>query len=84
MTDRHDLVEPEGVNAESADGTAEGSTGTPEAGDVRAGGDPDAAPPARQDDEQRAEDEMVGPAGTDPADPGQFAAPPGHDSGSAG
>jgi hypothetical protein len=76
-----DLVEPEGVNAASEEATAE-TADSPGGRHVRAGGRPEAAPPAEQHDQQSADDEMAGAPGTDPADPGQPEASPGQDSGS--
>jgi hypothetical protein len=76
---RDDLVEPEGVNAGSADATAESE---PRTGDVLQGGRPEDAP--RRPDAVGGDEEMVGAAGTTPTDPSQVAAPPGQDSGSAG
>ena len=81
MSEHHeDLIEPEGVNAASAEGTREGTR--PYGGDVVSGGRPQDAPPVPEDDEARGE-EMVGTARTTPADPSQPAGPSGQDSGSA-
>ena len=77
---RDDLVEPEGVNAASADATAEFEA--PHDADVLSGGRPDRAPGVQPDEEERGE-EMIGTPRTTPPDAGQPAGPPGQDSGSA-
>lgn len=92
-TPADDLVEPEGVDAGSAAATAESpSTGsTPPHGDVLTGDGPHGTGPAPDGTsvphggpQDPVGGELVGAPDTDPQAPGQYAAPPGQDSGSAG
>lgn len=87
------LVEPEGVDAGSAEATAESpSTGsTARHGRLLRGDGPRGTGPAPDgtsvpDDGPHApvDGDLVGAPDTDPQAPGQYAAPPGQDSGSAG
>lgn len=60
---KHDLVEPEGVNARSASSTAEGAA--PPRDDVRSGGHPERA----ADQAERSEDDEIVDAPFQPRDP---------------